>query len=140
MRMDLKLHDGKCETCCLAKTIKTPVSKQNANKASKAGESVFTDVVGPITPSSVDGFRYFVTLIDDYSSHACVKFMRQKNQALQKFKKYLAKSGTPRILRSDNDNKYSNNSFKQFCTNTKIKQEYTVPETAEPNGVAEWYN
>ena len=100
--MDLKLHDEKYETCSLAKTTKIPVLKQNENKASKAGERVFTDVVGPMTPSSVDGFRYFVIFIDDYSSHACVKFMRHKNQALQKFKEYLAENGIPRILRSDN--------------------------------------
>ena len=73
--LDPKFHDEKFETCCLAKTTKTPVPKQNENKASKAGERVITDVVGPITPPpSVDGFRYFVTFIDDYSSHACVKF------------------------------------------------------------------
>ena len=138
--MDLKLHDERCETCCLAKTTKTPVPKQNENKASKAGERVFTDVVGPITPSSVDGFRYFVTLIDEYSSYACVKFVRHKNEALQKFKKYLAENGTPRILRSDNGTEYTNKSFKQFCTNNKIKREYTVLETPEQNGVAERYN
>ena len=103
MPKDLKLHYQKCETCSLTKTTKTPVPKQNENKASKAGERVFTVVVGPITPSIVDGFRYFVIFIDDYySSHACVKFMRHKNQALQKFKEYLAENGTPRILRSDN--------------------------------------
>ena len=55
--MDLKLHDEICETCCLAKTTKTPVPKQNENKASKAGERIFTDVVGPITPLGVDGFH-----------------------------------------------------------------------------------
>ena len=89
--IDLKLRDEKCETCCLAKTIKTPVSKQSENKASRAGERIFTDVVGPITPATVDGFRYFVTFIDDYSSHACVNFMRHKNQALQKLKRILLK-------------------------------------------------
>ena len=138
--MDLTLHDEKCETCCLAKTTKTPVPKQNGIKASKAGERVFTDVVDPIKPSSVDGFRYFVTFIDDYSSHACVKFMRHKNQALQKFKKYIAENGTPRILRSDNGTECTNRSFKQFCTNNEIKREYTVPETPQQNGVAEQYN
>ena len=66
-----------------------PVPKQNENKASKAGERVFLDVVRPITPSSVDGFRYFVTLVDEYSSHSCVNFMQHKNQALPKFKEYL---------------------------------------------------
>ena len=139
--IDLKLHDEKCETCCLAKITKTPVAKQKENKASKARERVFTDVVGPIAPSSVDGFRYFVTFIDDYSSHACVKFMRHKNEALQNFKEYIAENGTPRILRSDNGTKYTNKSFfKQFCNNNKIKQEHSVPETPEQNGVAERYN
>ena len=138
--MDLKFHDEKCETCCLAETTKTPVPKQNENKASKAGERVFTGVVGPITPSSVDGFPYFVTFIDDYSSHACVKFMRHKNQALQKFKEYIAENGTPRILRSDNGTEYTNKNFNHFCTNNKMKQEYNLPETPEQNGVSERYN
>ena len=114
--------------------------QNNENKASKAGERVFTDVVGPITPSSVDGFRSSVTFFDDYSPHACVKFMRHKNQALQRFKEYLVENGTPRILRSDKGTEYTNKSFKQFSTNNKIKREYTIPETPEQNGVAERYN
>ena len=140
LSMVLKHHDEKCETCCLAKATKPPVPKQNENKTSKAGETVSTDVVGPIMPSSVDGFRYFVGLIDDYSSHACVKFMWHKNQALQKYKEYLAENGTPRVLRFDNGTEYTNNSFKHICFNNKIKQQYTVPETPEQNGVAERYN
>ena len=138
--MNLKLHDEKCEICCLAKTTKTPVPKQNENKASKARERDFTDVGRPKTPSSVDGFRYFVTFVDVYSPHACVKFMRTKNQVLQKFKEYIAGNGTPPISRSDNGTEYTNKSFKQFCTNNKIKREYTAPETPEQNGVAEQYN
>ena len=132
--------DEKCETCCLAKITKTPVPKRSENKATKARERVFSDVVGPITPSSKDGFKYFVTFVDEYSSHACVKFMRHKNQVLQKFKEYIAECGTPRILRSDNGTEYTNKNFKKFCNNNKIKTEYTVPETPEQNGVAERYN
>ena len=131
--------DEKCETCCLAKITKTPVPKQNENKTSKTRERVFSDVVGPITASSKDGFRYFVTFIDEYSSHACVKFMHHKNQVLQKFKEYIAECGTPCILRSDNGTECTNKNFTNFCTNNKIKREYTVPETPEQNGVAERY-
>ena len=138
--MDLKLHDEKFENCCLAKTTESPLPKQNENKALKSGERAFTDVVGLITPSSVDGFRYFSTFIDDYSSHAYVKFMQHKNQVLQKFKDYLAEIDAPRILRSDNGTEYTNENFNQFCTNYKIKEEYTVPETPEQNGVTERYN
>ena len=106
--------DEKCETCCLAKITKTPVPKQNENKTSKTRERVFSDVVGPITPSSKDGFRYFVTFIDEYSSHACVKFMHHKNQVLQKFKEYIAECGTPCILRSDKGTECTNKNFTNF--------------------------
>ena len=77
--------------CCLAKTPETPVPKQIENNASKAGERVFTDVAGPITPSSTDGFRYFVTFIDEYSSHASVKFMRHKNKLYKSSRNTLMK-------------------------------------------------
>ena len=137
---DLNEVDENCETCCLAKITKTPVPKRNENKASKAHERVVSDVVGPITPSSKDGYRYFVTFIDEYSSHACVKFIRHKSEVLQKFKEYIAECGTPQILRSDNGTEYTNKNFKNYCTNNKVKQEYTVPETPEQNGVAERYN
>ena len=62
--------------------------------------------------------------------------MRHKNQVLQKFEEYIA----PRILQSDNGTDYTNKNFKNFCTNNKIKTEYTVPETPQQNGVAERYN
>ena len=101
---------------------------------------MFTDVVRPITPSSVDGFRYFVTFIDEHSSHACVKFMRNKNEVYQKFKEYIADYGTPRKLQSDNGIEYTNKKFKQLCIKNKIRREYIVPETPEQKGVAERYN
>ena len=80
------------------------------------------------------------SFIDEYSSHACVKFMRYKNEVLQKFKEYLDEYGAPGTLRSDNGTEYTNKKFKRLSTNNKIKREYTVPETPEQNGVAERYN
>ena len=138
--IELKDENVKFETCCLAKIVKTPVPKQTENKGSRPLARDFTDVVGPITPSSVDGFRYFVTFIDEHSSYACVKFLRNKNEVYQKFKEYLADYGTPRKLRSDNCTEYTNKKIKQLCIKNKIRREYTVPETREPNGVAERYN
>ena len=69
-----------------------------------------------------------------------VKFMRHKNQVLQKFKEYIAEYGMPSILRSENGTEYTHKSFTNFCTNNRIKREYIVPETPEQNGVAEPYN
>ena len=74
------------------------------------------------------------------SSHACVEFMRHKNQALQKFKEYVAENGTHQILRSDKGTELTHKRFKQFCTNNRIKREYTVPENPEQKCVPGRYN
>ena len=58
--IELKNADEKCETCCVAKIVKTPVPNRTENKATKVLERVYADVFGPITPSSVDGYQYFV--------------------------------------------------------------------------------
>ena len=110
---DLKVSDEKCESS-LSKTSKSPVPKQSENEASKARESVFTNVVGPITASNVDGFGYFVTFIDKHRLNACVKFTQYKNQAFERFKQYIAENGTPGILRPDSGTQYTNKSFKHF--------------------------
>ena len=119
LTLDSKAADEKCETWCSAKSTKTPVPKKHGTKASTAREGGFADVVGQITPSSVNGFRYVVTISDEYSSHAGVNFMRLKNQALQKFKEYLAENGSRSILRSDNCTEYTIKSFKTFVKTTK---------------------
>ena len=52
----------------------------------------------------------------------------------------MAEFGTPRRLRTDNGAEYTANKFKDYCRDSKIKQEFTVPETPEQNGVAERFN
>ena len=66
--------------------------------------------------------------------------MSKKSQVLDKFKEYVAENGTPRTLRTDNGAEYTSNKFKEFCRDSKIKQEFTVPETPQQNGVAERFN
>ena len=66
--------------------------------------------------------------------------MSNKSQVLDKFKEYVAEAGTPRRLRTDNGAEYTFKKFKEFCRDSKIKQEFTVPETPQQNGVAERFN
>ena len=66
--------------------------------------------------------------------------MSKKSEALEKFKEYVAESGSPRRLRTDNGAEYTAKKFTDYCRDSKIKQEYTVPETPQQNGVAERFN
>ena len=66
--------------------------------------------------------------------------MKFKSEASQKFQEYVAEEGAPRKIRSVNEKEYKSKDFVKFCFANKIKQEYTVPETQEQNGLAERYN
>ena len=107
------------------------------NKATQKLERVYSDVIGPVSPSSIGGNRYAISFIDKFSGYAVVKFMKYKTQALQIFKEYVAQFGRSKILRTDNRTEYKN---KAFCISKEIAREFTVPETPEQNGVAKRFN
>ena len=46
-------------------------------------DCVHVDVWGPTKNASLEGHRYFVSVIDDYSRHYWVHPMRQKVEALE---------------------------------------------------------
>ena len=91
-----------CETCALGKISKKPVPKMSDNKATQKLEGVYSDVIGPVSPSSIGDNRYAISFIDEFSGYAAVKFMKYKTQALQTFKYYVAQYGRPKIVRTDN--------------------------------------
>ena len=136
----LKKCEFFCETCALSKIHERPVPREAGSKASKKLERVYTDIMGPIEPASINGYRYAITFIDEFTKYAVVKFMKFKSEALEKLKQYVAEEGVPEKLRSDNAKEYKSQSFEKFCVENKIKREFTVPETPQQNGVAERYN
>ncbi len=129
-----------CETCAMGKQASQPVPKKVQSKAENPLELVYSDVLGPFEVASLSGSKYVVTFIDEYTKYAVVKYMSNKSQVLDKFKEYVAETGTPRRLRTDNGAEYTSKKFREFCRDSKIKQEFTVPETPQQNGVAERFN
>ena len=131
---------GVCEVCAMCKITKVPLPKETEVKSKKPLERVFVDILGPLNPASVHGYRYVLMLVDEYSKFKAVKFLRVKSEALEKFKEFVAEQGCPKTLRSDNGTEFTNKNFKNFCTENRIRQEFTVPETPEQNGMAERAN
>ena len=115
------------ETCALGKQTSKPVPKETQNKSQKPLELVYSDILGPFEVTSLNGSRYAITFVDEYSKYSVVKFMSKKSEALEKFKEYVAESGSPRRLRTDNGAEYTAKKFTDYCRDSKIKQEYTVP-------------
>ena len=55
-------------------------------KSSRVLEIIHTNVCGPITPETYQGYKYFVTFIDDYSNFTVVYLLKSKCKVFQKLK------------------------------------------------------
>nr|GEU73396.1 hypothetical protein [Tanacetum cinerariifolium] len=94
---------------------------------------------------SINGYRYFLSIVDDYSRRVWVHFLKHKNEAFSKFKewKQLVKNQTGRKLkklRTNNGLEFCNQKFNNLCKESGIARHLTVTGTPQQNGLAERMN
>ena len=145
---DLQDTGGKleCEVCDSAKMAKLPFPKtRQGPRSSEVLELVHSDIVGPITPSTVRGAKYILTFIDDRSHYCWSYLLSHKDDTFATFLEWkaLAERSTGKKLkklRTDNGGEYSNHKFQDLCKNEGITHQKSIPHTPEQNGVAERWN
>ena len=76
-----------CEPCLLGKMTKTPFSG-TMERATDLLEIIHTDVCGPMSVDAHDGYRYFLTFIDDLSRYEYIYLMKHKSETFEKFKEF----------------------------------------------------
>jgi transposase InsO family protein len=95
--------------------------------------------------TSISGYIYYVSFIDDYSHKTWVYFLKSKYEVFGKFKEFKAlienlyerKIKTHRL---DNRGEYTSKEFVNICKYSRIKRELTTPYNPKQNGVAERKN
>lgn len=145
IRSSNKDKNAICESCVIGRQTRESFIKDKTFRSKRPLEIVHTDVCGPISTPTYDGYRYFVSFIDDFTHFVVVYLIRTKCEVLQKFKEYEAMATAHlsyRIakLRSDNGSEYYSKEFVNFCRDKGIQMIATVPYTPEQNGVSERMN
>jgi transposase InsO family protein len=133
-----------CNGCAQGKNIKNPFPKRDS-KAEGVLEIIHSDVCGPMPSSSISGYVYYVSFIDDYSRKTWVYLLKSKDEVFSKFKEFKAlieniSERNIKILRSDNGGEYTSKEFVNYCKDVGIKRELTTPYNLQQNGVAERKN
>ena len=76
---DCDIH---CEVCHLAKQRKLPFVSHN-NITECCFDLIHSDVWGPYHVPSTEGYRYFLTLVDDHSRFTWIYLLKHKSDVLQ---------------------------------------------------------
>ncbi len=145
LNLPCKRKPGICEACIQGKMHRTPHKPLKEVKSTEKLQLVHTDVCGPMQTKSFGGSRYFITFTDDYSRCCKAYFMKEKSEALEKFKEFRAaaekESGQSiKALRADRGGEYLSEEFKCYLKKHGIRAEFTAAYSPQQNGVSERMN
>jgi hypothetical protein len=126
-----------CARCQFGKAHRLPF--QESKFESKAPlELVHTNVFGKVRYPSISGMRYMITFINDLSRYVWVYFLKEKFEALGKFKEFCTETKSLvghriQCLRTDNGGGYTSDEFNEYLKGQKIQRQLTCPNTPRQN-------
>ncbi|RUS70255.1 hypothetical protein EGW08_021985 [Elysia chlorotica] len=139
MKINKVEKKDECEICLQGKM--TNVRNRTSRVRSEVPlKLVHTDIAGPITPASREGFRYALSFTDDFSGMSFVYFLKQKSDTVTATKRFLADTspiGKVKCIRSDNGTEFTSCEFKSLLREREIKHEMSAPNSPHQNGTAE---
>ena len=98
-----------CKGCAQGKIINNHFPKSDSN--ARVLELIHSDVCGLVPSTSLSGYVYYVSFIDDYYRKTWFYFLKSKDEVFGKFKEFKAlienlSERKIKIVRLDNDPKY----------------------------------
>ena len=104
-------------------------------------ERVHCDLWGPTHVKSINGNRYAICFVDDFSRHIAVYFLQKKSDATGALRKYMDEYSTPlhldiRQIQSDSGGEF-HGSFTELCRVNGIRQNFSAADLQAQNSVAE---
>nr|GEZ20406.1 retrovirus-related Pol polyprotein from transposon TNT 1-94 [Tanacetum cinerariifolium] len=103
------------------------------------------DLCGPMGIASINGKRYILVIVDDYSRYTWVQFLRSKDEAPEVIKTFLKRitvllQSPVIIIRTENGTEFKNQVLKEYFDSVGISHQVSSVRTPQQNGVVEQRN
>nr|GEX08074.1 retrovirus-related Pol polyprotein from transposon TNT 1-94 [Tanacetum cinerariifolium] len=103
------------------------------------------DLCGPMRIASINGKRYVLVIVDDYSRYTWLHFLRTKDEAPEVIKTFLKRitvllQSPVIIIRTDNGTEFKNQVLKGYFDCVGISHQMSSVQTPQQNGVVERRN
>ncbi|GJT94177.1 retrovirus-related pol polyprotein from transposon TNT 1-94 [Tanacetum coccineum] len=109
--------DHLCSACAMGKSKKKPHKPKSEDTNQEKLYLLHMDLCGPMRVASVNGKKYILVIVDDYSRFTWVKF-----------------------LRTDNGTEFVNQTLREYYEKIDISHETSVARSPQQNGVIERRN
>nr|GEY80180.1 retrovirus-related Pol polyprotein from transposon TNT 1-94 [Tanacetum cinerariifolium] len=103
------------------------------------------DLYGPMRIASINGKRYVLVIVDDYSYYTWVHFLRSKDETPEVIKTFLKRitvhlQSPVIIIRTDNGIEFKNQVLKEYFDSVGISHQMSSVRTPQQNKVVERIN
>ncbi|GJY19068.1 retrovirus-related pol polyprotein from transposon TNT 1-94 [Tanacetum coccineum] len=139
------LKDHLCSACALGKIKKSSHQPKVKDTNQEKLYLLHIDLCGSMRVASINGKRYVLVIVNDYSRFTWVRFLRSNDEAPEAIIKCIKNiqvhlNATIRNVRTDNGAEFVNQSLREFYENVGISHQTSVARTPQQNGVVERQN
>nr|GFB69004.1 retrovirus-related Pol polyprotein from transposon TNT 1-94 [Tanacetum cinerariifolium] len=137
--------DHLCSACAMGKSTKNTYKPKSEDTNQEKLYLLHLDLCRPMRVESINGKKYILVIIDDYSRFTWVKFLRSKDETLDFIIKFL-KMIQVRLkvsvhhIRTDNGTEFVNQKLRDYYEEVGISHETSVARSLQQNGVVERRN
>ncbi|GJZ76678.1 retrovirus-related pol polyprotein from transposon TNT 1-94 [Tanacetum coccineum] len=137
--------DHLCSVCAMGKSKKQSHKSKLEDTNQEKLYLLHMDLCGPMGVASVNGKKYILVIVDDYSRYTWVKFLASKDEAPDFIIKFLKMiqvrlNATVRNIRTHNGTDFVNQTLRDYYEQVGVSHETSVAQTPYQNGVVERRN
>ncbi|GJV93347.1 retrovirus-related pol polyprotein from transposon TNT 1-94 [Tanacetum coccineum] len=137
--------DHLCSACAMGKSKKKPHKPKSEDTNQEKLYLLHMDFCGTMRVASVNGKKYILVNVDDYSRFTWVKFLRSKYEAPDfkiKFLKMIQlRLKVPvQCIRTNNGTEFVNQMLREYYEKVGISHETSIARSPQQNGVVERWN
>ncbi|GJR69864.1 retrovirus-related pol polyprotein from transposon TNT 1-94 [Tanacetum coccineum] len=134
-----------CSACEQGKSKRETFKPKTVPSPDTRPELLHMDLCGPIRVESINGKKYIMVIVNDYSRYMWVYFLRIKDEALEMIIKFIKQiqvnlGATIRFIQTDNETEFKNDKLKSHYAKLGINQQFSITRTPQQNGVVERIN
>ncbi|KAJ9544869.1 hypothetical protein OSB04_024576 [Centaurea solstitialis] len=131
--------DHLCSACEMGKLKRSSHKTKSDSSFDQPLQLLHVDLCGPIAVQTLNGKKYILVLVDEFSRFTWVEFVRKKSHVpmllINLLKRFQVK-----VIRSDNGTEFKNSTIEEYLNSVGITHNFSAPRTPQQNGVVERKN
>ena len=125
-----------CPVCLEKRPVDTHDAEYVNREAQEAGERLYVDLAGPMTPVSLEGYRYVLVALDSFSRYVTLKPLKTKEAkevALCLMNEIFLVSGVPKELYSDLGREFTAREINRMFKDLNVNIKHSLPYFHQSN-------